>query len=387
VNRPLLLIAAATGLVCGSLATAGGFVDLEVYRFGGSLVPGAEERLYVEGVPGSGLPFTYPPFAAVLFALVAEVPLPMLVAIWSAAGVFVLGGVLARDLPSSYPPLGVAATTAGALALEPVWATLAFGQVNLFLLGLLLADLLRPEHRHAGVLTGVAAGIKLTPLLFLVFLLLVRRPAAAVRAGGAFAATIGLGFVVAPQASAAYWGGVVWDAGRVGGVPFSGNQSMLAAMTRLGGAEPSTVVWFLVTGALTLGVLLVAARAFRDGHRSLGVCLAGLAMLVASPISWDHHWVWAAPLAVALWPLSRAVAGAWTLVFVSVCIFWPPHRDDRELLWTPAEHLVGNAYLLAALAVTVYVGMWLSTRTRPPAALRPPGRWRPRPGPVAPASS
>jgi alpha-1,2-mannosyltransferase len=357
VNRPLLLLAAVVGLTCGGLATAGGFVDLAVYRFGGSMLPGAEERLYVEGAPGTGLPFTYPPFAALLFALLAAVPFALLVAAWSAASVLVLGGVLGRVLPSTYPPVVVAAVTAGALALEPVWATLAFGQVNVLLLGLLVADLLRPERRYAGVLTGIAAGIKLTPLLFLVFLLLVRRPVAAVRAGAAFVATVGLGFVVAPEASATFWGRVVWDAGRVGGVPYSGNQSVLAAMTRVLGAEPSAAVWFVVAGAVTLAVLLVAARAFRDGHRVLGVCLAGVAMLLASPISWNHHWVWAAPLAVALWPLSRAVASAWTAVFVSVCIFWPPHRDDRELLWTPVEHLAGNAYLLAALALTAYVGV------------------------------
>lgn len=367
VNRPLLLLAAAVGLTCGWLATSGGFVDLAVYRFGGSLVPGAEERLYVEGTPGSGLPFTYPPFAALLFALLAAVPFALLVAAWSAATVLVLGGVLRRVLPSTYPPLAVAAVTAGALALEPVWATLAFGQVNVFLLGLLVADLLRPERRHAGVLTGIAAGIKLTPLVFLAFLVLVRRPVAAARAGASFLATIGLGFVVAPEASAAFWGGVLWDAGRVGGVPYSGNQSMLAVMTRLRGAEPSTLVWFAVAGAVTLGMLLVAARAFRDGHRVLGICLAGLAMLVASPISWNHHWVWAAPLAVALWSVSRALASAWVAVFVSVCIFWPPHRDDRELLWTPAQHLAGNAYLLAALAVTAYA---LARTLRPAGAGR-----------------
>jgi alpha-1,2-mannosyltransferase len=370
VSRPLLLVALVTGVACAWLAPAAWFVDLEVYRFGGSVLLDDGARLYAENEPASDLPFTYPPFAAALFVPFVAVPLPVLVAAWSAACVLALGLVLDRVLPPAWAPAAVAALTAAALVVEPVRATLMFGQVNLLLLALLVPDLLRPDRRYAGVLTGVAAGIKLTPLLFVVFLLLVRRPTAAARAVGAFAATVALGFVVAPGASTAFWSEVVWDARRPGDVGYASNQSVRGAMTRLAGEQP-TLVWFLVAGAVTLGMLLVAARAHRRGHRLLGVSLAGLAMLVASPISWNHHWVWAVPLAVALWPLARGVAVAWLAVFASGCIFWPPHALGREVLWTPSDHVVGNAYLLATLAVTAYA--WHVAATRPPTA-PPPGR-------------
>lgn len=368
-SRPLLLVALVAGVAWAWLAPAAWFVDLEVYRFGGSLVVDGEERLYVDDAPGSDLPFTYPPFAAALFTPLAAVPLAVAVTVWSVASVLALGLVLDRVLPPSYPPLAVAALTAAALALEPVRATLVFGQVNLLLLALLLLDLLRPDRRHAGVLTGIAAGIKLTPLFFLAFLVLVHRPAAAGRALAAFAATVALGFVVAPGASATYWGGLLWDASRPGDPGYASNQSVRGAMTRLAGEQP-TLAWFVVAGVVTLAMLLVAVRAHRRGHRLLGVSLAGLAMLVASPISWNHHWVWVVPMAVALWPLSRLVTAAWAAVFVSGCIFWPPHALGREVLWTPSDHVVGNAYLLAALAVTAYA--WHATATRPPAPV--PGR-------------
>ena len=377
-NRPLLLLAAAVGLTCGLLALGGGFVDLQVYRFGGGAV--LDDRLYDEGTPGSGLPFTYPPFAALLLAPFALVPFPLLVAAWSAASVLVLGWVLARfvdETAYAARPWLVALLTLGALGLEPVWASLSFGQVNVFLMALVVADLLTVDRRRAGVLVGVAAGLKLTPLLVLVFLLLVGRPRVAGRAGLAFLGTVGIGFALVPEASGEYWTRLLWDEGRVGGVPYAGNQSMLAGLFRLIGHEPSTLLWFVTAGAAAFGVLLVAAVAWRRGFRSMAVCLTAVATLVASPISWSHHWVWAAPMVVALATCRPSVgrvtawtaAGAWALVFASTCIWWPPNRDDTELAWTPAEQIVGNAYLVAGLVVTAYAAVVMLRREIPSPAL------------------
>jgi len=367
-RRLLVLLAAAVGLLCAVVARdGGGFIDLQVYRFGGAAVLD-DGRLYAEGTPGSGLPFTYPPFAALVMAPLAAVPFPLLVAAWSAASVLVLGWVLQRllaETPYADRAWLVPTLTALGLGLEPVWSNLSFGQVNLFLMALVVGDLLAPDRRRAGWLVGGAAGLKLTPLLFLVFLLLVRRPRAAANAGVAFLATIGVGFALAPEASGAYWTRLLWDAGRVGGVAYAGNQSMLAALFRGLGREPSTLLWFLVAGAAAGLILLAAAFAWHRGLRGGAVCLAAFAMLVASPISWNHHWVWAAPAAVVLLGANRVAAVAWVALFASCSIWWPPHRDDTELGWTPAEHLVGNAYLIAALLLAAYVAVL---------AVRSPGR-------------
>jgi alpha-1,2-mannosyltransferase len=77
-------------------------------------------------------------------------------------------------------------------------------------------------------------------------------------------------------------------------------------------------------------------------------------MLLASPVAWSHHWVWAVPVAIVLWEGSRWAAGAWVAVFVTRPILWPPWGEGRELGWNAAEHLVGNAYLLAAVVVVVW---------------------------------
>jgi alpha-1,2-mannosyltransferase len=210
---------------------------------------------------------------------------------------------------------------------------------------------------------GIAAGLKLTPLLFLVFLVLIGRFRAARTGALSFLATIGLGFVLAPGASWTYWTSLLWDAGRVGGIAYAGNQSVMGVLYRLLGEEPGTVIWFLIAGSLAGLTLLVAALTWHRGRRELAVCTAALAMLIASPISWSHHWVWAVPLVLALWPVSRVVAGLTAALFASSVIWIPPRTGMRELSWTTAEQIYGNSYLIAALLLTAYVG-WRAVRPR-----------------------
>jgi len=103
-----------------------------------------------------------------------------------------------------------------------------------------------------------------------------------------------------------------------------------------------------------MAVLLLAAHRWRSDDRVLGACLGALAMLIASPISWSHHWVWVLPVAIVLWERSRVASVAWVAVFVARPIVWPGYGRNREYSWGLVDHLVGNAYLLAAFAVCIW---------------------------------
>lgn len=353
-RRPLTWVLLAVAAVVGGWVEVGrGFIDLDVYRFGGTaLADGA--ALYDGADPATGLPFTYPPVAAALMAPLAALPQVVLAALWAAASVAALLAVVRLLLPERDPHV-VLAATAGLLLLEPVWQSLSFGQVNLFLMLLVALDVLRPDRRAAGVAIGVAAGIKLTPLVFVALLVLAGRRLPAARAAVAFAGTVAVGFVVAAGDSATYWTHTLWDPARIGGLSFTSNQSVNGLLVRLLGHEPPTLLWLATAGAASGALLVVGALWWRRGRADLALVLGALAMLVASPVSWSHHWVWAAPAAVVLWRRSRPVAVAWAALFVSAVIWWPPHREDRELGWGPVEHLYGNAYLWAALLL----GAWL----------------------------
>jgi alpha-1,2-mannosyltransferase len=359
-----LVVAAA---VAGALRSE--LTDLLVYRHAG--------RALLDGLPilesrdpVTGLPFTYPPFAAVVMVPLALIPAWLAAALWTGASVAALAAVVVvvrRALGRTSPGWLVVLLTGGALALEPVWQNLTFGQVNVLLMLAVLVDLVRPERRWSGLLLGIAAGVKLTPLVFVVLLVLVGRRAAAGRAALTFAGTVAVGFVLTPGSAATYWSDGLVEAGRVGPPALAHNQSVYGALTRLLDGPPPPWAWLAIAGPLSLAVLIVGAVWWRRGERVLGTCLGAVAMLLASPISWSHHWVWAVPVALVLWERSRWAGAAWAAVFVARPVVWPPYGRGREYAWSPPEHLVGHAYLLAALALSVWAALALAPRamTRP----------------------
>ncbi len=343
-------------------AIRGGFKDLLVYQYAGRwLLDGLS--VYDLRDPVNDLPFTYPPFGAVAAVPLSWLPAWLAAALWTGASVAALAVVVVlvrRAL--GHPTSGwlVAALTVGALALEPVWQTLTFGQVNLLLMLAVLVDLLHPERRWSGVLVGITAGVKLTPLVFVVLLVLVGRRTAAGRALATFAGTVVIGFLAMPGPAASYWTDGLLDADRVGPPALAHNQSVYGVLTRLLDGPPSTALWLTIAVPLAVGVLLVGAAWWRRGERVLGTCLAAVSMLLASPVSWSHHWVWAVPVALVLWERHRWGAVAWTAVFVARPILWPPWGEHREYGWSPAEHLIGNGYVLAALIFAAWAAVALA---------------------------
>ncbi len=361
--RAAVLAAVIGGALVGGVI--GEFPDLHVYRYAGQAVLD-QSAVYGSDNPVNGYPFTYPPFAAVLMVPLALVPSWVAAALLTGASVGCLAGtvlLVRRRRGHSVSWWVILVVAAAALALEPVWQNLSFGQVNLILMLAVLVDLLRPDHQHrrfAGVLVGLAAAVKLTPLVFVVLLVLVGRGEAARRAVAVFLGTIVVGFVVLPRSSATYWTEGLFEPARVGPPELAHNQSVTGALARLLDQTPGPLLWLAVAGPLAIAVTLVAASAWRRGDRVLGTCLGALAMLLAAPVSWSHHWVWAVPIALALWDRHRTVAVAWILIFVARPILWPPWGAGREYDWGALQHVLGNAYLIAA----VLLASWYAVRLR-----------------------
>ncbi|MEU7680598.1 glycosyltransferase 87 family protein [Streptomyces spectabilis] len=287
-----------------------------------------------------------------------------------------------------------------ALWTEPVLQNLDFGQVNLVLLALVLTDLATPDRRlWKGVGIGLAAGLKLTPGLFVVYLLLTRRYRAAAVATAVFAATVAAGWWALPQASADFWGGAF--AGSAGGREYLANQSLNGFFVRfgLGGDGVGGPVWGAVCGVLAVAGFGAAARASRRGRELVAVCVVGALMLVCSPLSWTHHWVWIVPglVLAADAALRRRTASAWLWTAGLFALFaawpiridgfgtWDPSRPllpygllwyvphwQRELQWDPFHVVVGNAYVWLGVGYAVWAAVAHRARpSRPPSLARP----------------
>ncbi len=284
------------------------FFDLRVYR--GAVAWWLDgQELYDFTYGRSPYGFTYPPFAALLVLPMGLLPYPVV-----AAGHLVLNGAVLAGLTRWLVlplarrhgwPLPWAWLWALPLVfvLEPVRETIGFGQVNLLLLALVLADVaaLHRGSRWAGVGIGLAAAVKITPGLFVVWLLLTRRwRAARVAVATAAAATL-LAAAVAPATSWRFWTGTLWQTERVGRLDKTSNQSLLGALARLADpGDPSRAVWALLAAAALVFVLTRAVRATRAGDDLAGVTLTGLAACLVSPVTWSHHLVWLVPALVVL---------------------------------------------------------------------------------------
>jgi alpha-1,2-mannosyltransferase len=289
---------------CGALALTGGghLVDLHVYLTGGRAVF-TGDRLYQ--VHYDQLPFTYPPFAAVLFAALTVLPwtvAAVTVTVISAALLPVMLYLALRLPPVSYwldpaPALRLALLASiGGIWLEPVRTTLGYGQVNLLLGVLVLYDLSRPdEARHKGLAIGLAAGLKLTPGVFAVYLLVTRRYRAAALAAASFAATVAAGFAVSPASSRDYWLHLWLNPGHISPVQNAANQSLYGALSRTLHSPHVQAAWLAGAAVVAVTGLVLAAVAQHGGDEATGFSLCAVTGLLISPISWTHHWVLAVP--------------------------------------------------------------------------------------------
>lgn len=353
-----------------------GFIDLTVYRAGG--------YAWVHGIPLYGpefpalvtllpLPFTYPPISAVLFAGLAAVPFSfaaVLLAVLSLACLVFVGWLTAWYLePDRWQvfQLAAAAVVLGTLT-EPVRETLTFGQVNLLLMALVAADCLLPRTPWPrGALIGLAAAIKLTPAVFVLFFLAHRQWRPVLTAGAAFAVTTAAGFLAAPRASAMYWfGGVLTDASRIGSPAFPSNQSLAGVLHRW--SLPTgwqTGIWLLGTLAVVAAGWVAVRRLRRAGQDVCALLAVAATGLLASPVSWSHHYVWVVPALVwcvyrvlrtpRLWPLFVALAA----VFIYGPHWLVASRQDHLPHWGLGAQIVGNGYVwVAVLVLLAAVSGW-----------------------------
>jgi alpha-1,2-mannosyltransferase len=372
-------------------------IDTAVYRDGGIAVRHQPAMLYALRFGAARLPFIYTPFAALAFAAGSGASF----AVWQAGLTALTIGLLPVV---AYLSLGLAGRPAGldraagafaiaavGLWLEPVAMTLFFGQINLVLLALVVGDLALPDRFGGkGIGIGLAAGIKLTPLIFIPYLLFTGRVRAAAVGALTFAVTAGLGFALLPHASAVFWGKKIFgDSAQF----HLDNQSLDGVILRLTHAGPDAHAYWLVAAVVVIiAGLATAILASRRGHELLGLVACAATGLLVSPVSWSHHYVYVIPALVlaAYGPrrLGYRILGA--VLVVGLFGWWPlpignrggydaaahlrprgllwlaPNRGNHpttiEFTWRGLELIAGNYYALTALVFIAATALVLIAR-------------------------
>jgi alpha-1,2-mannosyltransferase len=397
VTTVVALWGVTAALLAGYATRHHGF-DLDIYRDalhwwwdGNSLYTYRQPR-------AGGLGFVYPPFAALVLTPFAVLPFTASQLAMTAVNLTIVavgGWWLARPVAArlGWPDwFTVALVLPLGVALEPVRETLGFGQVNLLLAALVLLDatlLVQGRRAVAGIGIGLAAAIKLTPAIFLLYLALGRQWRPALNAAAAAAGATLVAAAVDLPVSWQFWTQTVWATSRIGRPDSTPNQSLLGLVARLAD-DPAPPRWvWLVGAAALLGVGMTRAlRAHAAGRELTAFTLVGLTGCLLSPISWTHHLVWVVPAVVLLAGEARdrrrwrpvLAAGVVYVVFASSVVWW--RRRDAFHHWDlgPLGIVQENLYVLVVIALVLLLptgsgrnGDQATTSTRPVSrSYRPP---------------
>ena len=318
------------------------FVDLHVYLGGAAALdqPGTlYSYVYADQTPDFPLPFTYPPFAALVFYPLTKLPFAVVALGWQLGVIAALYGVVrvSQRLIGVTSASAAMLWTAAGIWTEPLRSTFDYGQVNVILVLAALWAACSNRWWVSGLLVGVAAGIKLTPAITGVYLAGVRRWGAAAFAALVFAATVALSVAVIGQQARYYFTDLFGDASRVGPIGTSFNQSWRGGISRILGHDAGYGP-LVLTGIAASAVLAALAWRALDGDRLGSLLVVELFGLLVSPISWTHHWVWVLPLMI--WLINGP---------------WRTRPGAQTLGWTwLALTLIGVPWLLSFAQPTIW---------------------------------
>jgi alpha-1,2-mannosyltransferase len=354
-------------------------LDIAVYLMGARHL--FDGQLYLASLPAPPhLPFTYPPFAALVFTPLTLLPMTAAQVVWSLVNVAALLLLLWLSVRAARPGLDRQRLLGWSLILmtpaffiEPVHLTFAFGQVNIVLAALILADLtgsLRLGGRTLprGVLLGVAAAIKLTPLVFVPYLVLTRQTRAGLVALGTFAGCSVATAATGPGVSWSYWTKYATDAKRVGGVFYISNQSVQAVVDRLDHRVVSTALTTAVSAVVLVAGIALARWAWQASSSFLGLLVCATTGLLVSPITWAHHMVWVVPVLIWLvWASDRPAGGRLWALATAVLFWWAPiwsvpSGSNIELSEHGWQLVWGNSFFYAMVVFMVGIGVMLTVR-------------------------
>ncbi len=374
----LLILSVGARLAWAYLLPNGAnFVDLHVYLGGAGALdhPGTlYDYVYAEQTPDFPLPFTYPPFAAMLFYPLHLLPFWLVALAWQFGTVAALYGVVRisqRLLPALSASNGRRVAmlwTAIGIWTEPLRSTFDYGQVNVVLVLAVLYAVYTTRWWLSGLLVGLAAGVKLTPAVSGLYFLGARRWAALAFSVLVFGVTVGVSALVVGDQARYYFTELLGDASRVGPVGTSFNQSWRGGISRILGFDAGYGPLVLIGIAATAVLAVLAWRAVGGaGDRLAAIVIVQLFGLLLSPISWTHHWVWLIPLMIWLlhgplrerlgarvlgwgWLALTVVGVPWLLSFAQPSI-WEISRP-WYLAWPGLIYIVATLVTLAWIAAT-----------------------------------
>ncbi|AIG64264.1 membrane protein [Corynebacterium atypicum] len=362
-------LAAGVGVTATQMRLTDFPIDMIIYREGVQAFFSGREVYGEPMMAGDiALPFIYPPFGAVALAPLA--PAAISHAIAGDVMIAISGGLMLaclyvvlravireRDRPWLLPL--TAAAWPAAMSIEPVVLNDDFAQINVVIMALVVFDLVpRKRVLPQGWLIGLAIAIKISPAAMLLYFLIQRRLAPILVAAGSALAATGLAAAIRWDQTKEFFLSVLVDMGSDSnfGVDstYTSNSSLKGMVMRFSPTrdwlENNGLTVNIIWAVLALATILVGAwvmvRLIARGAPTQAWLVNALIMLLISPISWSHHWVWLA--------LLFAVVGYRTFV-------WGAEKTQEKTAQPMWRHIPGTSWICAfwvALVITLPPKWW-----------------------------
>lgn len=297
-------------------------------------------------------------------------------AVLMAASIVIVGFALPRRsrLPAWLVGFGVA------LWSFPVWQSMGLGQIDGYVMVAVAVAIwasARERWRVVGVALGIAALLKISPVLLIVYLVLRGRRQVILPALASAAALLAAAAVVGRPADVVKWATDVAPDVSKGAFLFT-NQSIPAWSARLFG---STTNWqsldagigawrFLAWVVAGAGIAAVYLLCRRRSFVALELGAVLLVALLAGPISWEHYPTWALLSVVLIadvgwwerrpWPeiVPLGVVAAFGILMLRA---WTPYPTSLDFVPSALDRITSGYKTMAVLAFLA-VALWLLAR-------------------------
>jgi alpha-1,2-mannosyltransferase len=327
--------------------------------------------------------YIYPPVFALLIAPLGLLPDTVANVIWLLIGQAALSAAVIMVLRRLRPTAGaVTAILCVTATFYPLWVDAVQGQANLLVLLLVTAGIagIVQGKPGFGAALGVAAALKLTPLVLLFWLLLERRLKEAAWMVAAFAGVTAAAALLRYDDTVVFFRQVL--PALASGTAYYANQSLAGVVMRLFSRNPYTTPWIDLTWAWLLpaaaAIMLSLYWIWRlRGQPALARAAAFLPLLpLLSSVTWPHHlvillpvfWIGAVALAERDWPLVPTIGAGGLLVLFSVVARWPVGPAFGQPAFRAAQttdapvFLVANALFFGTLILFGFAPWLLRSR-------------------------
>jgi alpha-1,2-mannosyltransferase len=286
----------------------------------------------------------YPPVSLVVLSPLRGLPELAGDRLWTGASLLVVVGIATviaglsmrakgeqpdRDKPRWIALTGFATTVL--LLSQPGLTQLVNGQLTLFVIALAFVDASGfLPRKWQGTLVGLAAALKLTPLIFFPYYVITKQWRQLGLASASFGLFTAIGFGLFPADSVYFWTHAN-SSDRLG--PQNPENLTIYGLLNRWLTNPTAIqiLWLVLAGAVAVLAYWRARQHYRRGEVAQAALIIGCASTSVGPIAWPHYLIW-----------------------VVLAAIWLLYLGERRWFWTGVA-----LYLLysPAFAAVVGVGM------------------------------